>query len=301
VAAAPSSGRKDVALVPCWRRPEFLWHCLDNLSRAQGGADLHVIVSADTGYAAENLEVVRSFADRLPGIEIRTAPAAPYRRTKQSANLLLGYLRAASLAHRFVFLIEEDIMVARDFFRWHREAHAAAGELFCSIAANNPNRQLTLPCDLTGYYLSSADYCSTGVCFDRQVLQRSIAPHIGMPYFRKPKKYIRQHFSASTIGLGFVEQDGLIRRIQEQSGCPIAWPCVPRAFHSGFYGYNRPGGLTGSLQARIHELGQTIYDVEAMRSAAGRPEFVDTTLPSELETPPWGALRQIHVPPADAH
>lgn len=291
---------KDAVLLPCWRRPEFLWHCLDNLALAQGSADLHVIVSPDTGYSPDVLDVVRCFKDRLPGLQIRVPPVAPFRRTKQSANLLLGYLHAASLARRFVFMIEEDIMVARDFFRWHREVHASAGQLFCSIAARNPNRQLTLPDRLDGYYLSRADYCSSGVCFDKQVLRTLIAPHLTQSYFRSPKKYIRRHFPASAIGLGFVEQDGLLRRIQEQSPCcnewPIAWPCVPRAFHAGFYGYNRPGAAAGSVQERIVHLGRTIYDETAMRSAAGRPEFVETNLPCNLLTCDWTTLQRVDIP-----
>jgi hypothetical protein len=296
-AAALTSGQKDVVLLPCWRRPEFLWHCLDNFTRADGSSDLHLIVSPDTGHSPDTLEVVRSFADRLPSLEIRIPPPAPYRRTKQSANLLLGYLRAASLAHRFVFLIEEDIMIARDFFRWHRQAHACSGELFCSIAARNPNRKPALPQEYEAYYLGGADYCSSGVCFDKQLLQSLIAPHICMSYFRRPKKYIKRLFPHSAVGLGFVEQDGLIQRIQEQVGYPIAWPCVPRAFHAGFYGYNRPGNISGSLSERIQQLGQTIYDKEAMRSAAGRPEFIDTVLPCELQTPNWRELRQVCAPP----
>jgi hypothetical protein len=293
---------KDIVLLPCWRRPEFLWHCLDNLTQAEGSSDLHVVFRPDTGHSPEILEVVRAFSDRLPSFEISFPTPAPYRRTKQSANVLLGYLRAAAMARRFVFLIEEDIMVARDFFRWHREAHAAAGELFCSIATTNTNIELEFTDELDGYYLSSGDYCSIGVCFDRKVLRELIAPHVRMSYFRRPKSYIRRHFPISTIGLGFVEQDGLIRRIQERSSYPIAWPCVPRAFHSGFYGYNRPGGMMGSLQERVQILGHTIYDAQAMRAAAVRPEFVDNTLPCNLQTSNWKQLRRIHIPlPSATH
>ena len=32
------SAARDVMLIPCWRRPEFLWHCLDNLARAEGSS-----------------------------------------------------------------------------------------------------------------------------------------------------------------------------------------------------------------------------------------------------------------------
>lgn len=286
---------KDVVLLPCWRRPEFLWHCLDNLTRAEGIGAVHVLFRPDTGFSPDNLEVIRSFADRLASYEIHLPVPCPFRRTKQSANLLLGYLRAATAANRFVFLVEEDIMVARDFFRWHRAVHAAAGALFCSISVKNPNRTVNLPDELEGYYLSSGDFCSTGVCFDKHVLQTMIAPHVNIAYFRRPKKYIRRHFPASAVGLGFVEQDGLIRRIQEQSRQPIAYPCVPRAFHAGYYGYNRPGGLEGSMQERVQRLADTIYQPAAMRAGATAQQ-IESCAPVELDLAAWSLQRRIEVP-----
>jgi hypothetical protein len=285
-----------VVVIPCWRRPEFLWHCLDNLAQAEGVEDVRIVIRPDTGFAVDNLDVVREFSQRLPTIDIQYPTPAPYRRTKQSANVLLGYLAAAANARRYVFLVEEDIMVARDFFRWHREAQVAAGRaLFCSIAVRNPNRRVSVPDEVDGFYLSSDDYCSTGVCFEKSVITSLLAPHIRLAYFRRPKRYIRQQFPNSGIGLGFVEQDGLIRRIEESSALPIAWPCVPRAFHSGFYGYNRPGGLPGSLRSRVTTLADTIY--AAPESAAGeRPTAVsEDCIPCLLDLPRWQALRQVEV------
>lgn len=293
---AAHTPQRDVVVLPCWRRPEFLWHCLDNLAKAEGIADIMVIVRPDTGFSEENLDVVREFAERLPQLEIQYPTPAPYRRTKQSANVLLGYLLAAARAKRFVFLVEEDVMVARDFFRWHREVHAITDtSLFCSIAVQNPNRKLSLPQDAAGYYLSTGDYCSTGVCFDKRILQSKIAQHVNMSYMRWPKRYVRRHFTVSQIGLGFVEQDGLIRRIQEGSPLPIAWPCVPRAFHAGFYGYNRQGGLTGTLAERVQILAETIYDVASIQKLAGQTDFPDNCIPCELQTGPWRQLHRVEA------
>jgi hypothetical protein len=288
------AGDKDVLLLPCWRRPEFLWHCLDNLTRTEDIGDVHVLFRPDTGFLPDNIDVIHSFADRLSSFQISLPEPCPFRRTKQSANLLLGYLRAAAEARQYVFLVEEDTMVARDFFRWHRAVHAAAGPLFCSIAASNPNRTVTVPDDPEGYYLSTGDFGATGVCFDKYLVRSLIAPHVNMAYFRRPKKYLRRHFPASAVGLGFVEQDGLLRRIQEASNIPIAYPCVPRGFDAGFYGYNRPGGAEGPIQDRVQRLAATIYNPEAMRNAAGG-EFVDRCMPVNLQPPDWKVQRRIDV------
>src|SRR5450755_4778214 len=146
-------GNKDIVVLPCWRRPEFLWHCLDNLTRAEGIDSVHLLFRPDTGFSPDNLDVIRSFSDRLSSFEIQLADPCPFRRTKPSANFLLGLLHAAATTRRLVFLVEEDIMVARDYFRWHRAVHAAAAPLFCSIPVKNPNRALSLPDDPAAYYL----------------------------------------------------------------------------------------------------------------------------------------------------
>ena len=295
--APGQTGRRDVVLVPCWRRPEFLWHCLDNLTRAEGAAGVHVVFSLDSGASPENLQVIGAFADRLPSHEVRPAQPCPYRRTKQSANLLLAYLAAAGMTDGHVFLVEEDIMVARDFLRWHRAVHASVPELFCSIAVRNPNRIARVPDDPGAYYLSSGDYASHAVCFDARVLRTLVRPHVNPRYFARPKRYVRRHFPHSAVGLGFVEQDGLLRRIQEVSGRPIAYACVPRAFDAGFYGYNRPGGLTGSLPERIEGLAATIYDVERL-SRAGGTVLPGQCVPVNLEPAAWTGQRRVEVQPA---
>jgi hypothetical protein len=288
------AGARDVVVLPCWRRPEFLWHCLDNLTRTDGFDELHLLFRPDTGFSPDNIEVIHSFADRMPSFQISLPDPCPFRRTKQSANLLLGYLLAAAEAMRYVFLVEEDTMVAQDFFRWHRAVQAAADPLYCSIASRNPNRLVTVPDDPEGYYLTSGDFCSGGVCFDKHRLQTLVAPHINMAYFRRPKKYLARQFPASAVGLGFVEQDGLLRRIQERAAMPIAFPCLPRCFNAGFYGYNRPGGLTGSVDDRVRRLACTIYSTEAMREAAAS-SFSEIYLPVSLQPRLWQAQRRIEV------
>ena len=252
---------RDVLLIPCWRRAEFLWHCLDNLSRADGIEGLHLLFRADTGYDRANREVIEEFAPKFGSYEINQPVVCPYRSTKQSANVLGGYLIAAARARRYVFMVEEDVMVARDFFRWHYAVQAAQPRLFCSIGVRNHNREVPDSADPQTYYLTTQDYCSWGVCFERSIIEQLIAPHVRREYFQDPGRYCAGKFAGSSIGAGYVEQDGLIRRIQEASGQahPIAYPYRPRGYHAGFVGYHRRGSISGNLRARIGEVGEVIY------------------------------------------
>jgi hypothetical protein len=284
---------RDVLIIPCWRRPEFLWHCLDNLRRAVGIGDLHVLFRPDRGHDPRIHDVIDEFGPQLASYGVEVPPRCPYRRGKQSANVLGAYLRAAAITRRYVFMVEEDVMVARDFLRWHYAVQAAQPQLFCSIAARNTNRAVPEAADPEAYYVTNLDYCSLGVCFERSVIVRRIAPHVRREYFENPGAYCQQLWSRSLVGAGHVEHDGLIRRIQEEQGArrPIAYPYRPRAFHAGYFGYPRRGSINGALSHRIREVGATIYDLEAMHSAPDRPEFSADSVPVSLETPPWRQVR----------
>ncbi len=287
---------RDVVLVPCWRRPEMLWHCLDNLCKAEGVQAMHVIFRLDSGYDADNLAVINEHARHLGSHELQPAPHCPYRRTKLSANILLGYLQAAAQARRYIYLIEEDIMVGRDFFRWHAAVQSQRPDLFCSIAVRNHNRHVEAPDDPDCYYLTSGDYCSWGVCFDRNVIRERITPHVNIDYLSRPKRYLRRRFADSCVSLGYVEQASLLRRIQEVSGLPIAYPATPRAFHAGFYGRNRPGGLPGALAERVRRLDNVIYDGSAMRGAALCEHYAADSEPVRLDIVGGPGLRQLELP-----
>ncbi len=289
---------RDIVLIPCWQRPEMLWHCIDNLCRADGIESKHVIFRPDSDYDSDNIAVIHEHADRLPSYEIQAAPRCPYRRTKLSANILLGYMQAAALARRYVYLVEEDIMVGRDFFRWHSAVHSQSEGLFCSIAVRNHNRYVDTPDDPDCYYLTSGDYCSWGVCFDRAVIAGLIAPHVNLDYLSRPKNYLRRHFAGSRVSLGFVEQASLVRRIQEICARPIAYPATPRAFHAGFYGRNRPGGISGELRERVRRLDTMIYDRTAMRGAALSSRYADDSEPVRLDVVGGPGLRQLVLPAA---
>jgi hypothetical protein len=290
------AGLRDIVLVPCWQRPEMLWHCIDNLCKADGIDAVHVVFRPDSGFDIDNLAVIREHAARLASHEIQIASACPYRRTKLSANILFGYMHAATRARRYVYLVEEDIMVGRDFFRWHAAVHAQRPSLFCSIAVRNHNREVDTPDDPDGFYLTGGDYCSWGVCFDRNVLRKLVAPHVNMRYLSHPKRYLRRHFCASKVSLGYVEQASLLRRIQEAGDLPIAYPATPRAFHAGFYGRNRPGRVSGELHERVRRLQAMIYDPDAMRHAALSERYASDSEPVRLDVVGSSGLHQVELP-----
>ncbi|TXH51165.1 MAG: hypothetical protein E6Q97_18940 [Desulfurellales bacterium] len=209
----------------------MLWHCLENIKRAHGSDAYHYIFRLDRGHDPAIHEVLAGFPFSH---QISEAGPIKYREiSKQSHNLLQGYAMAAQLSDSMVILVEEDIMVATDFFGYHEAVHEAEPNLFCSIGVANPNRRMSDTGPRDAYYLSDGDYCSLGVAFKKEVLQSLIAPHATADYFVNPEAYCRRHFPGSPIGHAFVEQDGLIRRIQMRQSRPIAYPWQAKAYHAG--------------------------------------------------------------------
>lgn len=281
----------DILLIPCWARPELLYHTLDNLVNTGDLSTVHIVFKPDTAHSAEIYKVVDLFKDHLPSYEFKAATPSKNKATKQSQNVLEGYIYAASLTDGLVFMVEEDVMVGEDFFRYHRALHDQQPDLFCSLSTRNHNRAVTTEDDPAAYYLSTGDYCSLGVCFKASVIREHIAPHVNSSYLADPIGYCEATFPNSEIGRSMVEQDGLIRRIQMSIGLPTAYPHAPRAYHAGYYGYNRDRNtFGGSLQAKIDRVGEIIYDREAMRKAVSRPEYFRDSEPVPLKLSPWKTL-----------
>lgn len=76
----------NTVLIPCWRRPEMLWHCLANIKRAHGSDAYHYIFRMDKGYDPALHEVIEGFPFSY---QISEAGPTKYREiSKQSHNLL---------------------------------------------------------------------------------------------------------------------------------------------------------------------------------------------------------------------
>lgn len=224
---------RDLVIVPTFSRPEMLWHCLEHLSACPeviaGELDLVVAVDDHIGRPPP-LEEIKSVVRRFPLVGM--VKRDPHRYRGNSFNVLTAYEEAWKEERERVFLVEDDVMVEPDFFRWHLEVQA--GELpFCSI----------------GVARRGPGYCSLGVCFRREPLTL-VVQHAVSAYFANMAYYCQANFHDGR-NLG-TEQDGLILRIMLKAKATARFAEQPRARHIGWYGYNRGlhGCPAGDLQAR---------------------------------------------------
>lgn len=281
-----------VALIPYFSRPEMLYHCLDRISKADGIADVKILLKPDHGmsrpHEAEHRAVLSQFI-RLNMDLI--GPARHHFRdlTKQSANVLKGLEHACKglEGEDIVHLIEDDVMIGPDHFTWSAEVHKHGG--FCVITSENCNGpNLGKPDKPEGYYSCQGQYRGIGASFRVSTIRNYILPHANPDYYSNPKAYIRQKFDPDPFGGTWLEQDGLIRRIQMKSCMPIYYANTPKSYHAGYYGKNRRSRVApkGKINQRIDQVGAIIYDPEAMRKACQNEAYYQDSKPISFATSP---------------
>jgi glycosyltransferase involved in cell wall biosynthesis len=272
---------KDICLIPCYNRPEFLYWTLKQIEKAYLSHKIEYWFLADHGYNPEILEIIKDF--KYSKKIIKQTKHNYHSATKLSRNILSGYKKAYQTKAKYIFLIEDDILIGKDFFKMHYGIQNDEN-IFCSIMSENHNTKFDTSNNLNNYYISKqADYQSIGVCFKRVNLKQ-IVKHLIPEYLNNPFKYVNKLYPKSKIGSQYVEQAGLIRRIIENNNYKVAFPDVPRCYHAGFYGKNRGKQLTGHYKDKISKLGKIIFDNKNMEYMTGGGRHYKDSKPINLNT-----------------
>ena len=268
---------RDIILVPTYMRPEYLFLCLERIHNSERPLDSEIWICQDFRFQDEHrnklgiewtTEVLDYWRGKLP---LRFIQRRPHNFEGNSRNVLEAYKEAAACEDvRYIYLIEDDVLVQPDFFKWH-EAVQADGDFMCSVAYRcirntEARKDITDP---SAYFTSARDYASVGVCWRREKLA-PIVEHATEEYYRDMGQYINRVFAGNRFAADFGEQDGLIMRVMWTTGGIVAWPYLPRAYHMGWYGYHRPDGKRpdGMLNDKIGKLRDIICSAEKIQQVS---------------------------------
>lgn len=274
-----------IVVCPIFDRPAFLHVWVDYIVKATDADKMRYIFAADTGFDRRNIEVLKSFPYEYAILERKTKIVGI---GKQSNNVLMG-LKAAyeHCEGKPIFYVEDDVFIGTDFFTMGADILADAPDVLCCILSKNVNAADTPVNDLCGYYTKiSNEYQGIGSVFNPYMFKEFIMPHICTEYVTRPRDYCLR-FKSATLGADFCEQDGLIRRIIEANKLPVAFSCVPRCFHAGFFGYHR---LTAKdvqrlpLEKQVEQVYKIAFDVNELRKVAQAENLVYDSLPVDLNT-----------------
>ncbi len=267
----------EAVVIPAFNRPEFLTVCLEHIIAADQSEDKTYLFCFDHGFDRRLYDVVDSFPYKKYVIEKKQALN---KITKQSANVLNGLIAASMIADT-VHLIEDDVFIAKDYFRF--QSFAMGLNPFCSIASINFNKRKDFG-EVDKYYIDRGVYQSIGVCFKSETIKTLIQPHYNDSYLLNPKAYCKDTFN-SYLGSDMVEQDGLIHRISERENAMIVFPEYPRCFHAGLYGKNR--GVYSNkktVDEKVAFIKKTVYDVNMLKNHVTNENYIYDSMPTNLMT-----------------
>lgn len=247
----------EIVIVPLHKRPAFALACLTRLYQAAAeDKSLRFYLTIDAAPSAAVVNLAERFAKQTG--HHRTEIVKRLRTYRgNSYNLLSAYSETVNSGADLIHLVEEDVLVGKDYFDYHRQVREVVPDAFSVCACRNQLWPLDQgpPPEEDAVYLQRA-YQSIGVSFTPEKL-RLVVEHAVGSFYTNPLAYIRRHFPASSLKDAYREQDGLIFRIVEKRQEFTAYPCVPRAYHCGFTGYNRSGlTLSGSYEDQARRIMQ---------------------------------------------
>lgn len=220
----------ELAIIPAWRRPDFLTACLSRLVLSDDGERLYLI-SVDRNHTQPVIEAAESFKAQISTGRVRIVTRDHSWDESNSYNTLEAYRDALDSQPDLVYLIEDDVFTGHDFFTAHRQAHELLPEVFAVGGAN------FFPGSDDGLLVTRYPYHSLGVSFRPDVLRDIVLPHANTEYYSNRSKYCEGVFNST----GHWDQDGLIEAARRETGMLFAVMDVPRAYHAGYTGYSRVG------------------------------------------------------------
>jgi hypothetical protein len=232
---------KNIVVIPALKRPELLALNLEKLHEADASryADVHIYVDTCSDETLNEMEYVRNFYYPTAHIfRAKPHPEAPGGTWNILSSLKDGYRSGAE----FIFLVEEDVAISKDYFNWHLRVwkEDSSGTLFASCGR------------LIARY-GRDHYTNPGSCFHRSSVEK-IVPHINNNFFSDRRGYMDSNFGSMDEASDL--DDGLIRRVARDCGGTFAWPEKPVAFHQGFHAYRKFQDYQneGAIQERIDNL-----------------------------------------------
>ncbi len=275
----------DLIIIPTFDRPEFLWLCLENLYEnvLHEGKYPHIWVCEDIradkpkGFTTE-MEMLAIHLEWQSKLGYVYKPTAPHTTYGNSYNVLNSLVQAADANYRYVYLIEDDVLVTPDFFDWNEMVQdrfkpwaSCAGRLNRSLNFQMNGREAIDENikDPNACHSSVTAYISWATCFSAKALQDIKALNAAYDSFEK-------HF----------EQDVMIQRHIRREKLTTIWPYPPyRAFHLGWYSYHRTGGmpLYGTLEEKVKTLKIAVKDPAKLQALKGAQEM--DTFPRTMHKP----------------
>jgi hypothetical protein len=276
---------RDFVIVPAFKRPEMLELSLQHLFRCPEADDAQVTIYIDkhVGELPDPAcwEVARGFPVERVERESHTGKF-------DIRNVMGAFQDAQAAGAEYTFLVEEDVLVAVDYFHWHHAVLAQEPDAFASIG-RHPNliHFKSSGISTENYAILSAFSC-VGSCFPNRTLP-IITRHATPEFYSDPRSYVQRTF-AETSPEGY-SYDGILQREMRRQGLGCIWPAVARAQHIGIYGLHR--GFWQFMEGKSWEQKRDILREHLTDSAWMNQHFGDCEV-ADLGDKQWEKPRRVN-------
>lgn len=274
-----------VVVIPAFSRCDFLEVCLDHICKADEFEKHKYLFCLDYGYNPELIKIINKYPITAALLKV---PNNHLKDGKQSHNVINGLVTAAGHSDDKVYYIEDDCLIAKDFFTFCGGV-VDKEDVYCCIASKTDRPTIEPVNDENCYYIkeNDNDYRGIGVCFSTAKINEYLKPHDDMRYYRNIKGYCLRYFPDSELKGQWTEQDGLQRRIIEKNKLRVAFSSVPRCFHAGFYGYHRSVKVAYDMlshEDKVRFIYDHVFDLEKVREISNNKEWIHDSIPVNLNT-----------------
>lgn len=176
---------KDIVIVPVFHRTDYTRACLESLLGARGIEEKSVWIPQDHQIGCPDLDPVYSVVSDMIWYfkDAKSWRGAPHREKGFLNNTHNALRQAYECGAERVYFVEDDVIVAPDFFEWSEAVHRD-GNWVCSSAWRNPRGQ-DKPFDIEAYYeVTFPTTVSIGTCFSRAGLELALRTHDWNPQNR---------------------------------------------------------------------------------------------------------------------
>lgn len=218
-------------LLPGYNRPEFFYLTMESLMKNPEVKDYRLLFTLASDVDQHYFDIIESFADGLKPEIVKWSE-----RNGLTKDVLEGLKLASSKSEEYVILLEDDVVVSRDFLRFldycYRQFYSEDGDI-ASIGTTT-NRAI----GRVGHVYKEQWYFPWGVLIPKHFFNRFLLEHCNDSYYLHSKEYADRYYRKESEGRE-VEQGMLILRVMLKNNLYQILPEVPRSLEIGFYGKHR--------------------------------------------------------------
>lgn len=282
---------KNVIAITAWRRPEFLYIYLNQLSKNESYKDYKILFCVDKDPDLGIYEVIKEFEH--PDKEVIT------RKHRVSAcpaafNILDSYLLAADRTDKFVIIGEEDIIPSEDFLRFCEYSYdnilSKYERIFCIAHKRRQDPQNGKSDILIG-----DTQCTSPFLISKKSIQKYMLPELTQPYiYSNPFLHNQINHNKSRIPYNeHYDHDGAIERIIEKNNLFALKPDQARTAHIGVYGGTSFKSDELNWRQKKENLLSLVFDqtkLSSMRDKFDTRQFKTEVVTCSLENYNWDNL-----------